>query len=90
LADLDVLFGSKYEDDMRLRPISRPNYQGDDSVHLDDDDEYDPVVEEAAEQRREIQREGRQTPVGNAIHPTSRHVKQTLLTCQPMENEPNH
>jgi hypothetical protein len=69
MADLDVLFGSKYKDDMRLSPISRPNYQGDDSVHLDDDDEYDPVVEEAAEQRREIQREGRRQRAMLSIQP---------------------
>jgi hypothetical protein len=44
---------------MQLRPIARPSYQGYDVVNLDDDGEYDPVAERAAEERREAQREYR-------------------------------
>jgi len=67
-----MLLGAKHNDEMQLRPISRPNYRGDDRdpVQLDDDDEYEPIVEESAEQRSDAQKAGRRAPAMIAIQPT--------------------
>jgi hypothetical protein len=65
-----MLLGAKHKDEIQLRPIFRPNYQGDNPVQLDDDDEYEPVVEKPAEQKRVSERAGRCLPAEVAIQPT--------------------
>lgn len=71
LPDLDEFMGVRDKDNMQLRPISRPSYQGYDPGHLDDGDEYDPILERAAEEKREVQWEGRRQRAMSAMQPTS-------------------
>lgn len=47
------------KDDVKLRSISRPSFEGHDVLDQDDDDSYDPAVERAAEESRQEQRKRR-------------------------------
>lgn len=86
LPELETIIEPKDWDNMELRPIPRLHYQNDGVIDSEHDIDYDPLVERAAEERRDEQRERRRQGATFFV-PTSGMQKQALLSHPQMRTK---